>query len=48
MLERIAARVSREAAGVLRDEGLSAEMVTEGFGTTYSRALFMLLAAQDR
>ncbi|MFF4448785.1 hypothetical protein [Streptomyces sp. NPDC001502] len=48
VLERVAARVGREAAGVLCDDGLSAEAVATGLGTTYSKALFMLLAAQDR
>ncbi|MFI8392972.1 hypothetical protein [Streptomyces sp. NPDC085540] len=48
VLERIAARVGRTAAGALRDDGLSAE-----FGghrprrTTYSKALVLLLTAQD-
>ncbi|MFE1877330.1 hypothetical protein ACFW9N_41885 [Streptomyces sp. NPDC059496] len=48
VLERIAARVGREAAGALREDGLSAEAVATGLGTSYSKALFMLLAAQDR
>ncbi|WP_406739526.1 hypothetical protein OG365_39760 (plasmid) [Streptomyces sp. NBC_00853] len=48
VLERIASRVGREAAGVLCDDGLSAEAVATGLGTTYSKALVMLLAAQDR
>ncbi|GGS34595.1 hypothetical protein Snoj_00820 [Streptomyces nojiriensis] len=48
MLKRIAARVGREAAGVLCDDGLAREAVATGLGTTYSKALVMLLAAQDR
>ncbi|MFF3087673.1 hypothetical protein ACFVRB_21865 [Streptomyces nojiriensis] len=48
MLERIAARVGREAAGALCDDGLSAEAVATGLGTSYSKALVMLLTAQDR
>ncbi|MFD0123006.1 hypothetical protein [Streptomyces virginiae] len=48
VLERIAARASRTAAGALRDDGTPAEAVATGLGTTYSKALFMLLAAQDR
>lgn len=48
VLERVAARAGREAAGALCDDGLSAEAVATGLGTTYSTALVMLLAAQDR
>ncbi|WP_245240155.1 hypothetical protein [Streptomyces erythrochromogenes] len=48
MLERIAARVGREAAGALAEDGLSAEAVATGLGTTRSKALVLLLAAQDR
>ncbi|MFE5864181.1 hypothetical protein ACFQ77_27075 [Streptomyces virginiae] len=45
MLERIAARVGREAAVALADEGVTAEAVASGLGTTYSKALVMLLTA---
>ncbi|MFB6578533.1 hypothetical protein ACFCYC_14080 [Streptomyces sp. NPDC056402] len=48
MLERIAAQVGREAASALCDDGLSAETVATGLGTSYSKALVMLLTAQDR
>ncbi|WP_405827232.1 hypothetical protein [Streptomyces sp. NBC_00105] len=48
VLERIAARVGREAAGVLRADGLSAEAVATALGTTRSTALVLLLTAQDR
>ncbi|MFD5620047.1 hypothetical protein [Streptomyces yangpuensis] len=47
VLERIAAGVGREAAGALRDDGVSAETVATGLGTTRSRALVLLLTAQD-
>ncbi|MBZ9593500.1 hypothetical protein K7B06_00050 [Streptomyces erythrochromogenes] len=47
MLERIAARVGREAAGALADDGVSAEAVAIGLGTTRSKALLLLLTAQD-
>ncbi|WP_327388303.1 MULTISPECIES: hypothetical protein [unclassified Streptomyces] len=47
VLERIASRVGREAAGVLADDGVSAEAVATGLGTTRSRALVLLLTAQD-
>ncbi|MEU9087237.1 hypothetical protein [Streptomyces sp. NPDC048357] len=48
VLERIAARVGRETAGALCDDGLSAEAVATALGTTRSKALVMLLTAQDR
>ncbi|MFC9586758.1 hypothetical protein ACFVJ8_28590 [Streptomyces yangpuensis] len=48
VLERIAAGVGREAAGALRDDGVSAETVATGLGTTRSKALVLLLTAQDR
>ncbi|MFI8266728.1 hypothetical protein [Streptomyces sp. NPDC085665] len=48
VLERIADRIGREAAGALRGDGLSAEEVATGLGTTYSKALVMLLTAQGR
>ncbi|MFE9465423.1 hypothetical protein ACFYNW_17430 [Streptomyces virginiae] len=48
MLERITARVGREAAGVLADDGVSAETVAAGLGTTRSKALMLLLTAQNR
>ncbi|MER6257115.1 hypothetical protein ABT224_37865 [Streptomyces sp. NPDC001584] len=47
-LERIASRVGRQAAGALCDDGLSAEAVATALGTTRSKALVMLLTAQDR
>ncbi|MEY2233852.1 hypothetical protein [Streptomyces sp. BF23-19] len=47
VLERIAARVSRETAGVIRDDGMSAEAVATALGTTRSKALVLLLTAQD-
>ncbi|MFF4433847.1 hypothetical protein ACFYZ4_32410 [Streptomyces sp. NPDC001513] len=47
VLERIAARVGREAAGALCDEGVSAETVATGLGTTRSKALVLLLTAQE-
>ncbi|MET9694423.1 hypothetical protein ABZY81_39445 [Streptomyces sp. NPDC006514] len=48
MLDRIAARVGRETAGPLCDDGLSAEAVATALGTTRSKALVLLLTAQDR
>ncbi|WP_406364786.1 hypothetical protein [Streptomyces sp. NBC_01546] len=48
VLERIAARVSRETAGALRDDGMPAEAVATALGTTRSKALVLLLTAQDR
>ncbi|MFE1873148.1 hypothetical protein ACFW9N_19945 [Streptomyces sp. NPDC059496] len=48
MLERIAARVGQEAAGALAEDGVSAEAVATGLGTTRSKAMVLLLAAQDR
>ncbi|WP_158754891.1 hypothetical protein [Streptomyces sp. NRRL F-2580] len=48
VLERVAARVVRETAGALCDAGMSAETVATGLGTTRSKALVLLLAAQDR
>ncbi|MFB6584022.1 hypothetical protein ACFCYC_42610 [Streptomyces sp. NPDC056402] len=47
VLERIAARVGREAACVLAEDGVSAEAVATGLGTTCSKALMLLLAARD-
>ncbi|MEU8843803.1 hypothetical protein AB0D97_32560 [Streptomyces roseus] len=47
MLERIAARITREAAGALSDAGVSAEAVATGLGTTRSKALMLLLTVQD-
>ncbi|MFJ3520423.1 MULTISPECIES: hypothetical protein [unclassified Streptomyces] len=43
VLERIAARVGREAASALCDGGVSAEAVATGLGTTRSKALVLLL-----
>ncbi|MEU9087984.1 hypothetical protein [Streptomyces sp. NPDC048357] len=48
VLERIAARIGREAAGALCDDGASAETVATGLGTTRSKALVLLLTAQER
>ncbi|WP_328966223.1 hypothetical protein [Streptomyces virginiae] len=48
MLERIAARVEREAAGAVGDDGMSAEAVAAALGTSRSKALGLLLTAQDR
>ncbi|MFE9482859.1 hypothetical protein ACFYNM_30135 [Streptomyces spororaveus] len=45
VLERIAARVSRQAAGALYDDGISAEAVATALGTTRSKALVLLLTA---
>ncbi|MFF4449979.1 hypothetical protein [Streptomyces sp. NPDC001502] len=47
--ERIAGRVGRETAGALRDDGMSAETVATALGSTYSKALvlLLLLTAQD-
>ncbi|MFI7179735.1 hypothetical protein [Streptomyces spororaveus] len=47
VLERIAARVGREAARELADGGVSAEAVATGLGTTRSKALMFLLTARD-
>lgn len=47
VLERIAARVGREAASALAEDGVSAEVVATGLGTTRSKALLLLLTAQD-
>ncbi|MFF4424697.1 hypothetical protein ACFY04_28645 [Streptomyces sp. NPDC001549] len=47
VLERIAARVGRETAGALRDDGMPAEVVATALGITRSRALVLLLTAQD-
>ncbi|MFB7178453.1 hypothetical protein ACFCYI_12175 [Streptomyces sp. NPDC056257] len=48
VLERIATRIGREAAGALGDGGASAETVATGLGTTRSMALVLLLTAQDQ
>ncbi|MFD9523386.1 hypothetical protein [Streptomyces sp. NPDC059979] len=48
VLERIAARVGREAAGALCDDGASAETVATGLGTTRSTAPVLLLTTQER
>ncbi|MFD9082955.1 hypothetical protein [Streptomyces erythrochromogenes] len=47
MLERIAARVGREAAAALTDDGVSAAAVAAGLGTTRSKALILLLRGRD-
>ncbi|WP_405526334.1 hypothetical protein OG592_02400 [Streptomyces avidinii] len=48
VLERIAARVGRETAGTLCDDGMPAEAVAAALGITRSKALVLLLTAQDR
>ncbi|MFE1873088.1 hypothetical protein ACFW9N_19615 [Streptomyces sp. NPDC059496] len=48
VLERITARMGRTAAGALCDDGMSAEAVATELGTTRSKALVLLLTAQDR
>ncbi|MET9692598.1 hypothetical protein ABZY81_29750 [Streptomyces sp. NPDC006514] len=48
VLERIAARVGRQAAGALCDDGMSAEGVAAALGATRSKALVLLLTAQDK
>ncbi|MFF3677381.1 hypothetical protein ACFYYS_25805 [Streptomyces sp. NPDC002120] len=48
VLERIAARVGRQAAGALCDDGASAETIAPGLGTSRSTALVLLLTAQDQ
>ncbi|MGW7458447.1 hypothetical protein [Streptomyces sp. NPDC054797] len=48
VLERVAAQVGREETGALCDGGVSAETVATGLGTTRSKALVLLLTAQDR
>ncbi|WP_405444710.1 hypothetical protein [Streptomyces erythrochromogenes] len=47
IVERIAARVGQEAAGALVDDGVSAETVATGLGTTRSKALMLLLRGQE-
>ncbi|MER6251838.1 hypothetical protein ABT224_10745 [Streptomyces sp. NPDC001584] len=47
MLERLATRVGRQTAGALRDGGMSAEAIATALGTTYSKALVLLLTEQD-
>ncbi len=48
VLETIASRVGRQAAGALCDDGMSAEALATALGTTRSKALVLLLTAQDR
>ncbi|MFJ6486516.1 MULTISPECIES: hypothetical protein [unclassified Streptomyces] len=48
VVERIAARVGREAAAAVRDDGMSTEAVAVALGTTRPKTLVMLLTAQDR
>ncbi|MFG2994738.1 hypothetical protein ACGFZK_36495 [Streptomyces sp. NPDC048257] len=48
VLERIAAGVGRETAGMVCDSGLSAEAVAIALGTTRSKAQIVLLTVQDR
>ncbi|MFI1280943.1 hypothetical protein ACH4U5_09300 [Streptomyces sp. NPDC020858] len=48
VLERIAARVGRDAAGALCHDGMSAKAVAAALGTTRSKALALLLTAQDK
>ncbi|WP_053680388.1 hypothetical protein [Streptomyces sp. XY66] len=45
--ERIAARVGREAASALSDDGISAEAVATALGTTRFKAQILLLIARD-
>ncbi|MFF1779787.1 hypothetical protein [Streptomyces virginiae] len=47
VLERIAARAGRAAAGAVRNDGMAAETVATALGTSYSKALVLLLTAQD-
>lgn len=47
VLERVAARMGRETAGALCGDGISAEAVATALGTTPSKALVLLLTAQD-
>ncbi|THA79772.1 hypothetical protein [Streptomyces sp. A0592] len=47
ILERITTRVGREAAGALAEDGVSAVTVAAGLGTTRSKALMLLLTAQN-
>ncbi|MFG2753914.1 hypothetical protein [Streptomyces xanthophaeus] len=47
VLERITARVGREAAGAVRDDGMSAEAVATALGTSQSKAVVLLLTTQD-
>ncbi|MCX4960273.1 hypothetical protein [Streptomyces virginiae] len=47
VLERIGARVSRETAGALCDDGMSAEAVATALGTARSKTVVLLLTAQD-
>ncbi|MGW7098878.1 hypothetical protein [Streptomyces sp. NPDC054838] len=46
-LERISARIGREAADALRDDAMSAEAVATALGAARSNALVLLLTAQD-
>ncbi|MFJ3832822.1 hypothetical protein ACIPWI_33445 [Streptomyces sp. NPDC090046] len=39
--------MSRETAGALRDDGMRAEAVATALGTTRSKALVLLVTAQD-
>ncbi|MFE5809505.1 hypothetical protein [Streptomyces sp. NPDC056491] len=48
VLERIATRVGRQAADALAEDGMSADAAATGLGTTRSKALLLLLTAQDR
>ncbi|MCX4960943.1 hypothetical protein [Streptomyces virginiae] len=48
VLERIAARAGRQAAGALCDDGVPDEAVATALGTTRSQALVLLLTARDR
>ncbi|MFJ7592977.1 hypothetical protein ACIQZO_37510 [Streptomyces sp. NPDC097617] len=48
VLERVAACVGREAVGAVGDDGMSAEAVATALGTTRSKAVVLLLTAQDR
>lgn len=48
VLERIAARVARETAGALCDDGMPAEAVATALGTTRSKTLVLLLTTRAR
>ncbi|MFE9482839.1 hypothetical protein ACFYNM_30035 [Streptomyces spororaveus] len=45
VLERIASRVGRESVGALCDDGMPPETLATALGTTYSKALVLLLSA---
>ncbi|MER6449243.1 hypothetical protein [Streptomyces venezuelae] len=47
-LERIATRATQEAAAAVRDDGIHAETLATALATTRTKALVLLLTAQDR